>query len=146
MRWAILAVTIFVTLFTGESVVKQRSRAQFMREGVVIRNGDTATVKANDPRPLAQAIQAVSEEYGWVVDYEDPLYSDSEVVDAADPKWRASHPEAPMVKGIAGGAFQCDYDERAALASTPGEEATLQKLVAEYNRTANPGKFMVRDE
>jgi len=146
MRWAILALTIFVTLFTGESVLKQQSRAQLMREGVVIRNGDTATVKANDPRPLAQAIQAVSEEYGWVVDYEDPLYSDSELVDATNPKWRASHPDAPMVKGIRGGAFESAFNEPSALASTAGEEAALQKIVSDYNHSGNPGKFIVHDE
>lgn len=139
-------IIIALSLFFNLVYAKPQSRAQFMKEGVVIRNGDTATVKANDPRPLAQAIEAVREEYGWVVDYEDPLYSDSELVDAANPTWRASHPDAPMVKGIAGGAFESAFDERSALASTAGEEAALQKIVAEYNRSGNPGKFMVRDE
>lgn len=139
-------VVLALSVFFEMGYAKPQSRAQFMREGVVIRNGDTATVKANDPRPLAQAIEAVSEEYGWVVDYEDPLYSDSEVVDAADPKWRASHPDAPMVKGIAGGAFESAFDARSALSSTAGEEAALQKIVSEYNRSGNPGKFIVRDE
>jgi hypothetical protein len=146
MRWAIPALIMLATLFAASGVVKQQSSAQFMKEGVVSRNGDVATVKANDPRPLAQAIQAVSEEYGWVVDYEDPVYSDSDLIDATNPEWRASHPDAPGVKGIRGGAFQCDYDEPSAFASIAGEAMTLEKIVSEYNRSGNSGKFILRDE
>lgn len=147
-----LNVRVFVliipslSLFFGSGPARPQSRDRFMKEGVITRNGNTATVKTNDARPLAQAIQAVSEEYGWVVDYEDPIYSDSETIDATNPEWRATHPNAPIVRGIAGSAFQCEFDERSALASTTGEEAALEKIIAEYNTSGNPGKFMVRDE
>ena len=43
---------------------------------------NAAVVSANDPRPLAQAVKALSEEYAWVIDFEDPpYYGDSDLVD-----------------------------------------------------------------
>jgi hypothetical protein len=130
-----------------DSNFAQESRSQFMKEGLVKRNGSSATVIANDPRPLAQAISALNEEYGWVVDYEDPPYSsNSELIDATNPKWRAEHPGAPGVKGIAGGAFQSDYEESPQLNTAAGEEAFLQKIVSDYDLSGNPGRFLVRDE
>jgi hypothetical protein len=118
-----------------------------MKEGIVKRNGSSATIIANDPRPLAQAISALNEEYGWVVDYEDPPYSsDSELIDVTNPKWRAEHPGVPGVKGIAGGAFQSDYEEGPLTTTAAGEEIVLQKIVSDYDLSGNPGQFLVRDE
>ena len=44
-------------------------RPEFMLHGIVQHNGTSATVIASSPRPLYQAILAVSFEYGWVVDF-----------------------------------------------------------------------------
>src|ERR1035437_5238055 len=112
----------------------------YMKEGVIHRNGNSAVLMVNDPRPMAQAIQALAEEYGWVVDYEDPPYI-SEVIDVAPHDWRRTH---PMSKGghiPGGGSFQFDYDEGATGAGTSGEKNILEKLASAYNLTGNPGKF-----
>ncbi|MDQ6786734.1 MAG: hypothetical protein M3033_07980 [Acidobacteriota bacterium] len=107
----------------------------------------SAIIKVNDPRPLYQAISALNEEYGWVVDYEDPPYAfESELIDVTDPKWRTSHPNATGLKIPAGGAFQFEYEESAALATSAGKEEILRKIVSEYNRSGNPGRFVVRSE
>jgi hypothetical protein len=43
---------------------------------------NAAVVSANDPRPPAQAVKALSEEYAWVIDFEaPPYYGDSDLVD-----------------------------------------------------------------
>ena len=39
----------------------------------------TFSVAANSPRPLNQALEAVRREFGWVVDYEDPVYRDADL-------------------------------------------------------------------
>jgi hypothetical protein len=118
-----------------------------MEAGVVEHKVGLATVKANDPRPLEQALTAVSEEHGWIVDYEDPPYTIApDLVDDTSPQWRVSHPDSPGVTIPAGGAFQSDYDEGAAIATLKGQGAALRKIVSEYNRSGNPGKFLVREE
>ena len=134
-------------LFAETARPPQQERQKFMPEGVVEHKAGSATVAANDPRPLAQAVSAMREEYGWLVDYEDPPYmSDAELVDDTDPQWRASHPNAPGVRRVAGGAFKSEYQESAGETTRGGQEAVLRKIVSEYNRSGNPGKFTVRLE
>jgi hypothetical protein len=118
-----------------------------MSAGEVRHKKGLATVVANDPRSLAQAVSAVREEYGWVVDFEDPPYtSDADLVDITNPQWRATHPGGRVVKVPAGGAFQCDFAEGVDMNNHASRMGVLRKLVAEYNRSPNPGKFEVRDD
>jgi hypothetical protein len=123
-------------------------RPQFMRAGIVEHHGSNATVRANDPRPLLQAIKAIREEYGWIIDYEDPpFFSAHDLSDDTDPRWKAAHPGSDPVWRIAGSAFQSDYPEIAtAVPSSPRIADILQKVVSDYNSSGNPGKFSVRKE
>jgi hypothetical protein len=50
------------------------SKSSFVDAAVIQHNGNTGTLTANFPRPLAQAVEAISQEYGWTIDYEDPPY------------------------------------------------------------------------
>jgi hypothetical protein len=119
-----------------------------MESGVVEHHGTFGRVKANDPRPLLQAIAAIREEYGLVINYEDPPFdSEFDLVDDTDPNWRASHPRSKGVWRVAGGAFQSDYPEAAT--SVPSSRQLgnlLNKVVTDYNRSGNPGMFVVRME
>jgi len=94
-----------------------------------------------------QAVEAISQEYGWIVDFEDPLYqSHFDLVDATDPEWRASHPNEKGATRVSGGLFQSSFPEPSSIPSGNAEEQVLQKLVADYNSSGNPGKFSVRKE
>jgi|SRR5579859_285180 len=118
----------------------------YLKEGVIEHHGATATVKADCARPLQQAITAVREEYGWAVDYEDPPYqSKYDLTDMTNPKYRAANPNAPVVLGPSGGAFQSTYPESPNIWSSPAlEREVLEKIVSDYNRSGNPGNFVVR--
>ena len=107
-----------------------------------------ATVRANDPTPLLQAVHALAQEYGWVVDFEEPPYqSKYDLVDAASPEWHASHPNGPFGKRLAGGEFHSTYNERSSTQSySTWEEAVLQQVVSDYTSSGNPGRFEVRKE
>ena len=125
----------------------QRIKPTFMDTGVIQHQGAAATLTANDPRPLRQAIEAVSQEYGWTVDYEDPPYKTRfDLVDDTDPAWRARHPNGRAVTRVAGGLFQSHFPEPTAISSGDAEEQVLQELVSDYNASGNPGKFVVRKE
>lgn len=125
---------------------------QFKDRAEIQHHAASATVTANDPRPLDQAINAISEEYGWPIDYEDPPYiGGAELVDSGDPQWLAAHPSPyghPKSRWIpAGGFFQSEFPESPTTRISPlEEEAVLRKIVADYNQTGNPGKFTVRKE
>ena len=146
-KYTIFAAVTFMCFLPAKFFAQQISQRQYMNTVIEHKKSGLAIIKVNDPRPLYQAISALNDEYGWIVDYEDPPYlTESELVDGTDPKWRANHPEASGLKLPAGGAFQFEYEEGAALTTLAGEEALLQKIVSEYNQSINPGTFVVRTE
>lgn len=125
-----------------------QQKPKFMESAVVEHHGTFATVTASDPRPLLQVITALREEYGWVIDFEDPPYdSKYDLADDTDPGWRAIHPGLPGVLRIAGAGFRSDFPETATtVPSSTGVMNVLQKVVKDYNVSGNPGKFAVRKE
>jgi hypothetical protein len=115
-------------------------------DGIVTHKGSTAKVMSNEPRPLYQAIESLSQEYGWIVDYEDPVYSDAEAVERTEPLWVASHPGIRR-RLVAGRRFESEFTEVAKIGSSVTEEkGVLQKVVADFNKSGNPGQFTLVDE
>ena len=94
---------------------------------------------ANFPRPLQQALQALCERFGWVVDYEDPRYAEREGRDDSDPGWRKAHPTERGAIDPSGGLFRAELGSETEVQSHESE--TLSLLVEQYNRTDNPGSF-----
>lgn len=142
-------LVLFVLLISvGSFLLAQTStKPSFMNAAVIQHNGASGALTANFPRPLSQAIEAISQEYGWTVDFEDPHYtSHFDLVDDTDPTWRANHPTAKGVVRVAGGFFQSNFPEPSTITTGNPEEQVLQKLVADYNASGNPGKFLVRKE
>ncbi len=139
----VLALTI-VAMFTTPALAQSTSHPEFFDHAVLQHGGPAATVTANFPVPLIQAISAIREEYGWRIDWEEaPCYSRFDVVDDTGPKWRAAHPDAKGVTRRAGGLFASTFPEPAG-ASTAGESDALAKVIGDYNSTDNPGKYSLR--
>ncbi len=114
---------------------------QPMEHGSIQHHGSSAVVFDRSPRPLLHAVRAVAEEYGWIVDFEDPpYYSKVDLLDDTDADWRAANPNSPGATRVAGGEFRSEFPELSRL--TGGTEQTvLQKVVDDYNATKNPGRF-----
>ena len=138
----------FVSMLLPSFLLAQApTKPSFMDAAVVQHNGAMASVTANSPRPMMQAVEAIGQEYGWLVDYEDPPYvSHFDLVDDTDPNWRASHPNGKAVTRVSGGLFQTSLPEPSSIASGDAAEQVLQALVAGYNSSGNPGKFAVRKQ
>ncbi|MGB2591878.1 MAG: hypothetical protein WA853_15245 [Candidatus Acidiferrum sp.] len=150
-------ITVLVTMLSTLHVyaraqndqARQARHSKYMENAEVRHLADsTISVTANDARPLAQAVTAVSEEFGWAIDFEDPpYYSKYDLVDDTDSRWRAAHPTANGVTVIAGDTFQTQFlktpDTDTLLAE---EERVLDSVVSDYNASANPGRFAVRNE
>jgi len=141
----ILAATCLPASAAGQ-VPNQDSH--FTERATIQHGTNSATVVANSPRPLEQAVKAVGEEYGWTINFEDPpYYSQYDLVDATVPAWRAQHPNEKGVTNFRGGAFQSQYSESPNTASSATEEQNiLNKLVSDYNQSGNPGRFSLRSE
>jgi hypothetical protein len=97
-------------------------------------------------RPLFQAVEALRDEYSWVVDYEDPIYSGSELVDDTSPDWRRLHPTSKGVTRPVGGSFVTSFDggDAAAMQTSAGEERVLRSVVGDYNASGRSERFEVR--
>ena len=139
------AMLLFLLAVPSVLLAQTPAKTSFMNAAVLQHKGAVVTLTANDPRPLSQAVEAISQEYGWIIDFDDPLYtSHFDLVDATDPSWKASHPDAKATR-VAGGLFQSSFPEPSSI-SGDAEEQVLEKLVADYNASGNPGKFVVRKE
>ena len=55
-------------------------------------------------------------------------------------------PNAKGVVRVSGGLFHSNFPEPSTVSGNGAEEQVLQKLVADYNSSGNPGKFAVREE
>ncbi len=113
-----------------------REPGSYLKQAAISESAGTVHIVANSPRPLAQALDALQQKYGWVVNYEDPQFNSKlDLVAAEDPGNRASTSKVPMrVPG--GGRFSADFP-----ATTTEEDKILQIVVDAYNGSNNPGRF-----
>jgi len=105
----------------------------------------SATLNTNDARPLAQAVVALRQEYGWLLDYEDPIYAQKDLVPVMAPEWLAAHPQAKKLLRPAGGAFSTTYNEdlNSGMNADQDRASVLQRVLADYGQSGNPGHFEV---
>src|SRR5579864_9163059 len=130
----------------GGTHAQSVGRPQYMDRAIVQHNGAVATVIANAPIPLYQAISAIREEYGWRVNWEQaPCYSHLDLVDDTAPEWRNAHPESKGVTRPAGGTFRSVFPEITESSVANAKEA-LEQIVSDYNATDNLGKYALRAE
>jgi len=148
MRFLIVALMTMFGLHPQAQNDIQARHSRYMDRAEVRHLDNSATVTANSARPLAQAVTALSKEYGWAIDFEDPpYYSKYDLVDDTDAKWRAAHPREKGVTVIAGDTFQNQFPVTSSAGSSPAEEEhILDTLVSDYNASTNPGRFSVINE
>jgi hypothetical protein len=119
-----------------------------MEYGKIIHSGQHAVVNANDARPLAQAVVALRQEYGWKIDYEDPIYAASELIPVpiVDPDMLATHPNAKRALRPSGGAFSSTYPEDLSSGMNTDQQRRdiFEHLLADYAKSGNPGHFELR--
>jgi hypothetical protein len=137
--------------FTGLSIIlcchSGYSFAQIPLERTrITHQGSRTTIVAIGTRPLFQAVKALRDEYSWVVDYEDPVYSGSELVDDTSSDWRRLHPASKGVPRLVASSFVTSFDgsDAAAMQTSASEERVLRSVVRDYNAGARPERFEVR--
>lgn len=116
----------------------------YSKQATISETGGIVRLTANDSRPLEQALTALQQKYGWLVDYEDPQYTSKlDLVDAKPLQDKSFYPNGEhRVPG--GGSFIADLG--AVSTAGPDEQKTLQLLIDSYNRSSNPGRFELRPD
>src|ERR1700675_532378 len=100
-------------------------------------------ITANDPRPLDGVLAALAhQQHGWHINYEDPQYGKSDIVDPTAPSRLEEHPNGPRASAIGGGAFHVKVPIDGYFSDDPMQ--ILPPLIEAYNRSGNPGRFQLR--
>lgn len=141
-------ITMTVFAIYGLCSAQQSTGGQSFKPRADITKGrNSITVDASEPRPLKQAVEAIAEENGWRVDYEDPIYAPgTETVDANDPSWVSSHPGALRVKIPNGHRLHSEFSMSAVGKGDLDQKFILQSLVDAHRNSGNPGEFTVLSE
>ena len=116
--------------------------AQYMSEPRIEETESFLEITANAPRPLDNILSTLAHQHGWHINYEDPQYGKSEIVDDTAPSWLELHPDGSRAYGIAGGAFHVKIPIDGDSPDDPMQ--ILPLLVEAYNRSGNPGRFQLR--
>jgi hypothetical protein len=117
-------------------------RTRYFAEPKIKETESWLEITANDPRPLDNVLGALAHQHGWRINYEDPQYGKTDVVDDTAPSWLREHPNGPRAYGVAGGAFYAKIAIDGYFPDDPMQ--ILPALVEAYNRSGNPGRFELR--
>jgi hypothetical protein len=116
--------------------------AQYMSEPRIEETESSLEITANAPRPLDDLLSVLAHQHGWHINYEDPQYGKSEIVDDTAPSWLELHPDGRRAYGIAGGDLHVKIPIDGYFPDDPMQ--ILPALVEAYNRSGNPGQFQLR--
>ncbi len=136
-------VSIFSLFCYSETV---RAQGSYSKQATISESAGKIRLVANDSRPLAQALDALQQKYGWRVNYEDPQYiSKLDVIEPKGTQDKSSHPDGQH-RVPAGGNFVVEFAGGPAPNAVPDEQKTLQLLIDAYDRSDNPGRFELRKD
>jgi hypothetical protein len=116
--------------------------AQYMSQPKIEETESFLEITANAPRPLDDVLAALAHQHGWHINYEEPQYAKSEMVDDTAASWLEQHPNGRRVYAIAGGAFNAKIPIDGHFPDDPMQ--ILPPLIDAYNRSGNPGRFQLR--
>ena len=115
-----------------------------IKKPLIYQVGQIVHITTGGSRPLLQAVDALQEKYGWIVDYEDPRYPPAisgATIPAPGPVRR--HPNA-RTNGTTG--FSVQFNGGPTADSRPDEQTVLALVVDANNQSNNAGQFELRKE
>jgi len=122
-----------------------QGQASYSKQAVISETAGKIRILANDSRPLAQALDALQQKYGWRINYEDPQYVSK--LDIAGSSGQHKSPDSNGEHRVpGGGTFTVEFAADAAPNTAPDEQKTLAAIIDSYNRSSNPGRFELRKD
>jgi hypothetical protein len=116
--------------------------ARYFSEPKIKETDSWLEITANDPRPLENVLDVLAHQHGWHINYEDPHYVKSDILDDTAPSWLKEHPNGPRAYTVAGGAFYAKIPVDGYFPDEPMQ--VLPALIEAYNRSGNRGAFELR--
>lgn len=132
-----LALCVLLTPLAALSQAP-RQTAPEIRKPLIYQVGDDLHINAGGPRPLLQSLDWLQQQYGWVVNYEDPEFSvapDSQAAASSTNRRRA------YAAGADAGGFSVQFNVGAEGSRPPNEEKLLRALVDAYNDSGGSAQF-----
>ena len=115
-----------------------------IKKPLIYQIGQIVHISATGSRPLLQAIDALQNKYGWIVDYEDPRYLPATNGATNPPSVPVRrHPNARN-NGEAG--FSVEFNGGPTPDSRPDEQTVLSLVVDANNQSNSAGQFELRKE
>jgi hypothetical protein len=124
------------------SQITSQTAASQIKKPLIYQIGTVVRINADGPQPLLRALEALEEEYGWVVDYEDPQLP--------DPSGEATNPgSVPQrrhanAQVVGAESFTVEFKSGATPDSVPDEDAVLAAVVDAYNEANGDVQFELR--
>jgi hypothetical protein len=122
--------------------LSREERIAGYRHAQIVETKSSLEIAVNFPRPLDDVLTALAKKYGWRINYEDPHYKKTDVVEVTAPSWLRQHADGPYAYAVAGGAFSAKISLRAGCRRDP--QQVIAAVVKAYNSSGNPGRFEVR--
>jgi hypothetical protein len=144
-RWFFFAAVIAVAaiLLPAKSVSQAAHTTSQIKKPLIYQVGNVVHIRAEGPRPLLRALDALQDRYGWMVDYEDPQYpADLDLAPNEPSLPRRRHPNVRNLKG----SFSVEFNSGPAPDSPPDENSVLKIVVDSYNQSDADGQFELRKE
>ncbi len=114
-----------------------RQTSSALKKPLLYQIGEMVHINAGGPRPLLQAVDALQQKYGWVVDYEDPRY-----LPAADAANRTSPPNRRRANiGPGENGFSVQFNVGPTPDSRPDEGTVLTTVIDAYNESGGEAEF-----
>jgi hypothetical protein len=135
-----LAQVLSLVLFAGLGAGAAAQPRSQLKKPLIYQIGTTVHINAYGPRPLLQAVEALQERYGWLVNYEDPQYPPASGPTPTMPHrlHSNSNPDAS--------SFSVQFQVGPKEDSVPDEQTVLNAVVDAYNQSGGPGQFAVRKQ
>jgi len=109
----------------------------------VTRSDGTLSITVHSYYPVRDILVRLGQEYGWSINYEDPIYPASDTVDVSVSSWRRDHPgERGFYVPKWEDAFSVHLPAAGEHVGSPF--GILQGIVNEYNRSHESVKFRIQ--
>lgn len=136
-----------VSTFAGHGLpqvavgLRYRQCQLWPHKGQITIKGNESILEVSGTSPMGEAIATIYRRYQWIVDFEEPTFKSN--IDLCASSVETGFPGLqPATR-----PFRSIYPTPSlGTRSAKTEEEVLNKIVSDYNRSGNPGKFAVEDE
>ncbi len=143
---AIVLVSLIAMALSGKGFSQPEPATSRLKNPVIYQIGNVLHIRAEAPRSLLRVLDALQEQYGWTVNYEDPQYpagADADANPAPLPQRRS-----PRARNYVRGGFTAVVDvtptPNGPQNGRPDENAVLTAMVNAYNQGDAGSQFELR--